>query len=138
MIQSGLFQSILEIRGVYWAVSALTYAGRMRSGSDGGYPMLLAAVPRWFLAGCGNDNDIAPQFWCGLPASQSSQSPEAMMLGAAVLFFLLAIAAAFFGFTGIAGFSANIAWILLAIFVVLFVLSLLVRLVRGGGHHTSL
>jgi uncharacterized membrane protein YtjA (UPF0391 family) len=53
------------------------------------------------------------------------------MLGVAVLFFLLAIGAAFFGFTGIAGFSANIAWVMLAVFVVLFVLSLFVRLVRG-------
>jgi uncharacterized membrane protein YtjA (UPF0391 family) len=61
------------------------------------------------------------------------------MLGAAVLFFLLAIAAAFFDFTGIAGISSTIAWVLLALFVVLFILSLLVRLVRGGGHsHTHL
>jgi uncharacterized membrane protein YtjA (UPF0391 family) len=59
------------------------------------------------------------------------------MLGAAVLFFLLAIAAAFFGFTGIAGISSTIAWVLLAVSVVLFDLSLLVRLARGGGHtHT--
>lgn len=57
------------------------------------------------------------------------------MLGAAVLFFLLAIAAAFFGFTGIAGFSSTIAWILLAVFVVLFILSLIVRLIRGGHSH---
>jgi uncharacterized membrane protein YtjA (UPF0391 family) len=50
------------------------------------------------------------------------------MLGAAVLFFLLAIVAAFFGFTGIAGISSTIAWVLLAVFVALFILSLLVRL----------
>lgn len=49
------------------------------------------------------------------------------MLGAAVLFFLLAIAAAFFGFSGIAGISSTIAWVLLALFVILFVLSLIVR-----------
>jgi uncharacterized membrane protein YtjA (UPF0391 family) len=56
------------------------------------------------------------------------------MLGAAILFFLLAIAAAVLGFTGLAGFSASIAWILLVIFVALFILSLFVRLVRGGSH----
>lgn len=60
------------------------------------------------------------------------------MLGAAVLFFLLAIAAAFFGLTGIAGFSATIAWIFLVLFVILFVLTLIVRLIRGGGHHIPL
>ena len=57
------------------------------------------------------------------------------MLGAAVLFFLLAIVAAIFGFTGIAGISSTIAWVLLAIFVALFILSLIVSLVRGGGHY---
>lgn len=58
------------------------------------------------------------------------------MLGAAILFFLLAIAAAFFGFTGIAGFSANIAWVLLAVFVALFALTLFVRLVKGESAHS--
>jgi uncharacterized membrane protein YtjA (UPF0391 family) len=57
------------------------------------------------------------------------------MLGAAVLFFLIAIAAAFFGFSEIAGTASFIAWVLLAIFAVLFVLSLIVHLVRGGSHH---
>jgi uncharacterized membrane protein YtjA (UPF0391 family) len=58
------------------------------------------------------------------------------MLGAAILFFLLAIAAAFFGFTSIAGFSANIAWILLVVFVALFILTLFARLVRGENSHS--
>ena len=58
------------------------------------------------------------------------------MLGAAILFFLLAIAAAYFGFSGIAGFSANIAWVLLVVFVALFVLTLFVRLVRGESSHS--
>jgi uncharacterized membrane protein YtjA (UPF0391 family) len=58
------------------------------------------------------------------------------VLGLVVLFFLLAIAAAFFGFTDIAGFSANIAWVMLVIFGVLFVLSLFVRLIRGERSHS--
>lgn len=48
----------------------------------------------------------------------------------------LAIGAAIFGFTGIAGFSANIAWVMLAIYVVLFVLSLFLGLVRGERSHS--
>jgi uncharacterized membrane protein YtjA (UPF0391 family) len=60
------------------------------------------------------------------------------MLGAAILFFILAIIAAFFGFSGIAGLASTIAWILLAVFVVLFLLSLVVHLFRGGSHHTHL
>jgi uncharacterized membrane protein YtjA (UPF0391 family) len=53
------------------------------------------------------------------------------MLGWAIFFFLLALVAAFFGFSGIAVFSADLAWILLVIFVVLFVLTLIVHLIRG-------
>jgi uncharacterized membrane protein YtjA (UPF0391 family)/uncharacterized protein YjbJ (UPF0337 family) len=57
------------------------------------------------------------------------------MLGLAVLFFLLAIVAAIFGFTGIAGISSTIAWVLLAVFVVLFLFSLIVDSGRGRGHY---
>jgi uncharacterized membrane protein YtjA (UPF0391 family) len=53
------------------------------------------------------------------------------MLGWAVFFFLLALVAAFLGFSGVAALSADIAWILLAIFVVLFVATLIVHLIRG-------
>jgi uncharacterized membrane protein YtjA (UPF0391 family) len=56
------------------------------------------------------------------------------MLGAAILFFLIALAAAFFGFSGIAGTAAWIAWVMFVVFVVLFVLSLIVRLIRGGSQ----
>jgi uncharacterized membrane protein YtjA (UPF0391 family) len=57
------------------------------------------------------------------------------MLGLVVLFFLLAIVAAIFGFTGIAGISATIAWMLLAVFVVLFLVSLFAYSGRGRGHY---
>lgn len=56
------------------------------------------------------------------------------MLGEAAPFFLLAIAAVFFGFTGIAGLSSIIGWVLLPVFVVLFILSLISHMGRGGGH----
>lgn len=54
-----------------------------------------------------------------------------IMLGWAIFFFLLALVAAFFGFGGVAVFSADLAWVLLVIFVVLFVLTLIVHLIRG-------
>jgi uncharacterized membrane protein YtjA (UPF0391 family) len=47
------------------------------------------------------------------------------MLRYAVLFFLIAIAAAVFGFGGIAGASAWIAQALLVVFLILFVVSLI-------------
>lgn len=53
------------------------------------------------------------------------------MLGMALLFLLLAVVAALFGFQVIAGVSAQIAWILFVLFLVLFVLSMVVRAIRG-------
>jgi len=47
------------------------------------------------------------------------------MLRYAVLFFLIAIAAAVFGFGGIAGASAWIAQVLFVVFLILFVVSLI-------------
>jgi uncharacterized membrane protein YtjA (UPF0391 family) len=57
------------------------------------------------------------------------------MLGLAILFFMPAIVAAIFGFTGVAGISSTIAWVLLAVFVVLFLLSLIVHSGCGRGHY---
>lgn len=51
---------------------------------------------------------------------------ERSMLHYAVVFFIIALIAALFGFTGIAGASAGIAQVLFFIFLVLFVVSLLV------------
>jgi len=53
------------------------------------------------------------------------------MLGWAIFFFLLALVAMFLGFSDVAIFSADLAWILLVVFVVLFVLTLVVHLIRG-------
>jgi uncharacterized membrane protein YtjA (UPF0391 family) len=49
------------------------------------------------------------------------------MLNWSVTFFIVALIAALFGFTGIAASAAGIAKILFGIFLVLFVVSLLVR-----------
>jgi uncharacterized membrane protein YtjA (UPF0391 family) len=54
------------------------------------------------------------------------------MLGWALLFFIVAIIAAVFGFGGIASASAGIAQVLFFIFLVLLVGSLILHLVRGA------
>ena len=56
------------------------------------------------------------------------------MLGWALTFFIIAIIAAIFGFGGIAAGAATIAKVLFFVFVVLFLLSLIAGLVRGGGN----
>lgn len=54
------------------------------------------------------------------------------MLHYAVVFFIVALVAALFGFGGIAAGAVEIAKILFFIFVVLFVVSLIAGLVRRG------
>ncbi|MDR6263208.1 MULTISPECIES: DUF1328 domain-containing protein [Rhodobacterales] len=56
------------------------------------------------------------------------------MLYWAVIFFVVAIVAAIFGFGGIASASVGIAQLLFFIFVALFVLTLVVRAVRGASR----
>jgi uncharacterized membrane protein YtjA (UPF0391 family) len=53
------------------------------------------------------------------------------MLRYAVIFFIVALIAALFGFTGIAAGAVEIAKILFFIFILLFVVSLVVGLTRG-------
>jgi uncharacterized membrane protein YtjA (UPF0391 family) len=48
-----------------------------------------------------------------------------VMLGYAILFFVIALVAAVFGFGGIAGAATGIAQILFVVFLVLFILSLI-------------
>ncbi len=52
------------------------------------------------------------------------------MLSWALIFFVLAIVAAAFGFGGIASASAGIAQILFVVFIVLFLISLVFRAAR--------
>ncbi len=54
-----------------------------------------------------------------------------IVLGWALIFFLLAIVAGYFGFFGLAGMAASIAKVLFLIFLVLLVVSFIVRAVRG-------
>ena len=54
------------------------------------------------------------------------------MLSWAILFFILALVAAFFGFSGIAASATGIAKVLLLLFIVGFVVSL-IRPGRGRG-----
>jgi uncharacterized membrane protein YtjA (UPF0391 family) len=53
------------------------------------------------------------------------------MLGWALAFFILAIAAAAFGFGGIAGASAGIAQVLFFVFLALLVITFVARAIRG-------
>jgi len=53
------------------------------------------------------------------------------MLGWALAFFILAIAAATFGFSGVAGASASIAQVLFVIFLALTVIAFVVRAIQG-------
>ena len=55
------------------------------------------------------------------------------MLHYAIVFFVIALIAALFGFGGIAAGAAEIAKVLFFIFLVLFVVSLVVGLFRRGG-----
>lgn len=59
------------------------------------------------------------------------------MLSWALTFLVVALIAALLGFTGIAGTAMGIAQILFWVFVVLFLLSLVVALVRGKGPPIS-
>lgn len=54
------------------------------------------------------------------------------ILGWALVFLILAIIAAIFGFGVLAAASAGIAKILFYIFIAIFVISLIAHLVRGG------
>jgi uncharacterized membrane protein YtjA (UPF0391 family) len=58
-----------------------------------------------------------------------------VMLGLALLFLLIAIVAAVFGFGGIAGSLAWIAQLLLGLFVILLIVSVIAHFMRGRGHH---
>lgn len=53
------------------------------------------------------------------------------MLRWAVIFFIVAIVAAVFGFGNIAGAATDIAKVLFFLFLILFVVSLILNLVRG-------
>lgn len=53
--------------------------------------------------------------------------------GGPLFFFIVAIIAAVFGFTNISSGAMSIARILLVVFVILFIISIILHFVRGGG-----
>ena len=55
------------------------------------------------------------------------------MLSWAIAFFIIAIIAALFGFGGVAAAATGIAKLLFGVFVLLFLATLVVHLVRGRG-----
>ena len=59
---------------------------------------------------------------------------EDVMIRYSVIFFVVAIIAAFFGFIGIAGAAIEIAKFLFYIFIVLFLVSLIMGLMRRGDR----
>lgn len=69
--------------------------------------------------------------WVCVTASRSGMVKEWIMLGWALVFFVLALGAAAFGFGGLAGAAASIAQILFVIFLVLTVLAFIVRAIQG-------
>jgi uncharacterized membrane protein YtjA (UPF0391 family) len=64
------------------------------------------------------------------PGKTQCESQEAVMLRWALIFFIVALLAAVFGFSGIALAAAGIAKILFYIFLVLFLVSLVSHLLR--------
>lgn len=56
------------------------------------------------------------------------------MLRWTLVFFIISIVAAFFGFSGISETSAGIAQILFYIFLVIFIFSLIIGLVSGRNN----
>jgi uncharacterized membrane protein YtjA (UPF0391 family) len=58
---------------------------------------------------------------------------EFIMLSWAIAFFIIAIIAAIFGFGGIASGAAGIAKVLFFLFLIAFVVSLVLGLMRGRG-----
>ena len=63
----------------------------------------------------------------------SNQPLELNMLSWAIAFFIIAIVAAVFGFGGIASGAAGIAKVLFFLFLIAFVVSLVMGLMRGRG-----
>lgn len=72
-----------------------------------------------------------PGQWCRKEVKIVNQEEE-IMLQYAVVFFVIALIAALLGFGGIAAGAAEIAKILFFIFLLLFVVSLVMGLVRRG------
>lgn len=69
--------------------------------------------------------------WLNALRAWQTEWKETRMLGWAVTFLVIALIAALFGFGGIASASAGIAQILFFVFIVLFIIAMVVRALRG-------
>jgi uncharacterized membrane protein YtjA (UPF0391 family) len=76
--------------------------------------------------------ELCGAFACLFLGEESAQRKETAMLYYAAVFFIIALIAALFGFTGIAAGAAGIAKILFMVFVVLFLVSLVMGLLKRG------
>jgi uncharacterized membrane protein YtjA (UPF0391 family) len=72
-----------------------------------------------------------PPGWHGHCTDIHEHTWEIDMLGYALIFFIIAIIAAVFGFGGIAGAASGIAQILFFLVLILLAISLVMHLVRG-------
>jgi uncharacterized membrane protein YtjA (UPF0391 family) len=69
--------------------------------------------------------------WANGTADGVNNKKEVVMLGWTLMFLIIALVAGVLGFTGIAGAAVGIARILFFIFLVLFLASLVLRLMNG-------
>lgn len=69
---------------------------------------------------------------------QALEGKEAIMLGWAMTFFIIAIVAAAFGFGGIAAAASGIAQVLFYLFLILFAVMLVMWLIGRRGPPPSL
>jgi uncharacterized membrane protein YtjA (UPF0391 family) len=65
------------------------------------------------------------RLWCQSARSRGNKERKGIMLSWSITFLIIALIAALLGFSGIAGMAAGFAKILFAVFLVLFVVSLL-------------
>jgi uncharacterized membrane protein YtjA (UPF0391 family) len=72
------------------------------------------------------------------PAATTILKHITPMLSWVLTFLVIALIAGAFGFTGIAGTSIGIAQTLFYIFLILFLLSLIVHIIRGSGPKSDL
>jgi uncharacterized membrane protein YtjA (UPF0391 family) len=79
-------------------------------------------ITRWRVA--------CSDLWRSAGAEYAGQEEERKMLHYALIFFLIAIVAAVFGFGSIAGASAGIAQILFFLFLVVFLVTLVMGVAR--------
>jgi uncharacterized membrane protein YtjA (UPF0391 family) len=73
---------------------------------------------------------LAPGITFGIEATWVAPNPGGNMLRWAVIFFVVALIAAVFGFLGIASAAVNIARLLFYVFLILFLVSLVSGLLR--------